>query len=231
MLFLGLHFYTLSKTCSPSVLCVFPQAFTFLMVSIKTYFLLTLDLSFVSDLSPLSHPESCPTMPQKLFLCWYLIALCFIINTLLLLHPFILRPLLWMLFALKTSGILHSCFLCPHCCPPRWLILCYYLSCFSFIPHSTSVDQLSLHPVYHFFMEQTLCPARPNIIVWKLWSRKSAIICDTIRSNGCSQFLFALCMSWSPARREENHSQSSIPFCFPFRTSVWLLLGRRLFLF
>ena len=28
--------------------------------------LLPPDLSFVSDLSPLSHPESCSTMPQKL---------------------------------------------------------------------------------------------------------------------------------------------------------------------
>lgn len=46
----------------------------------------------------------------------------------------------------ENTRILHSCFLCPHRCPPRYLILCYYLSCFSCIPHSTSVDQLSQSP-------------------------------------------------------------------------------------
>ena len=46
----------------------------------------------------------------------------------------------------ENTRILHSCFLCPHCCPPRYLILYYYLSCFSCIPDSTSVDQLSQSP-------------------------------------------------------------------------------------
>lgn len=171
------------------------------MVSIKTYCLLTSDLPLVSDLSPLSHPESRPTVPQKLLSCadtsWHF---CFIINALLLSRPFILCPVFLDAVCSANTEILHSCFLCPHCCPPRYLILCYHLSCFSFLPHSTSVDQLSQSP--------------PSVSFLCSWNRP-CVLSGLILSYGCIDTYHIVCpenqpLSLTPSVQMAVHSLCSL---------------------
>ena len=128
-------------------------------------------------------------------------ALCFIINTLLLLHPFILCPVFLDAVCSENTIILHSCFLCPHCCPPRYLILCYYLSCFSFLPHSTSVDQFSQSP--------------PNISFLCSWNRP-CVLSGLILSYGCIDTYHIVCPENQPLFLTPSVQMAVHSLCSPF---------------
>lgn len=168
-------------------------------------------LSFESS-RILSHHVSKVT-----FLCWHLTCLF-----LLLLFCFCTLSYCahtsWILFALKALEFFTAVFFCLLCYPPWYLILCYYLG--FFLPPSFNFSR----PIQSVFAQHITSIVLPGLaLLYGCYGpEKSAFVSNTINSNGCSQSLSSLCISWSSARREEKHTQPSTPSCFFLRTSDWM---------
>lgn len=185
-----------------------------------------LDLPFVSDLSPLSHPESCPTMSQKLLSCadtpraffYYSSSVSAPIHIVPTLLGFYLLWKHWnssLLFSSVFSAILHD----------TWF---YAIIWVFFLPPSFNFSR----PIQSVFAQHITSIVLPGLaLLYGCYGpEKSAFVSDTISSNGCSQSLSSLCISYlQPEEKKNTPSLPHLPVCSSELLTgwgFWLLLGK-----